>query len=91
MYYMRHDPDAVLDYKFDWSAWLSDGDTIVDHEVKVPAGVTKVSSAVDESQTAVVVWLSGGSAGTTYAVTCQITTEGGRTDERSIRLKVEER
>ena len=35
------DPDAVLDYGFDWSAWLEAGDTIVTSEWIVPEGITK--------------------------------------------------
>ena len=45
-------------------------------------------SAVDNT---VVAWISGGTAGTTYRVTCRIVTAGGRTDDRSIFIKVKER
>lgn len=44
--------------------------------------------AVDNT---VVAWISGGTAGTTYRVTCRIVTAGGRTDDRSIFIKVKER
>ena len=37
------------------------------------------------------VWLSGGQAGATYTVTNRIVTTGGRTDDRSIAIKVEDR
>lgn len=36
-------------------------------------------------------WLSGGTAGTEYDVTCQIVTSSSRTDERTMTIRVEER
>ena len=36
-------------------------------------------------------WISGGTAGKVYRVTCQITTDSGRIDERSITIRVIER
>lgn len=75
------DPDAVLDYAFDWTDWLEDGETISSHTVTVETGLTKDSDS--ESSGVVTVWLSGGTADETYTVACKITTNGGRTDERS--------
>lgn len=84
------DPQAVLDYIFDWAAWLTDiSDTLATHVVTPDAGITLDSSSIVGST--VVAWLSGGTAGTTYRVACKITTTGGRTDERSIFIKVKER
>jgi len=39
----------------------------------------------------VTVWLSGGTAGINYKVACLITTAAGRTDERTIWIKVVDR
>ena len=95
------DPDAVLDWYFDWAAlsngtgesdWLAGGESIADHEVTVaPAGLVADSSAVVNGGTAVQVWLSGGVAGVDYRVTCQVATSAGRTDERSATVKVRQR
>lgn len=82
------DPNAVLDYTFDWSAWLGT-DTIASKTVTVPTGITLDSSSF--TTTAVTAWLSGGTAGTTYTVSCKIVTAGSRTDERSIEVQVKER
>lgn len=84
------DPDAVLDYIFDWSAWLAEiTDTIATNSIIVETGITCDSdSIVDDT---VVAWISGGTAGTTYRVTCRIVTAGGRTDDRSIFIKIAER
>ena len=87
----RHikDPDAVLDYAFDWSAWLASEETINSHTVTVDTGLTKDSDS--ESSGIVTVWLSGGTAGTSYKVACKIVTNEGRTEERSITIKCTER
>ena len=84
----RKDPSAVLDYVWDWSAWLA-GDTITSHTVTAADGITVDSSTVADG--AVTVWLSGGTARQTYEVTCQIVTAGGRTDDRTSRFHVTER
>jgi len=83
------DPSAVLDWMFDWSDWLASGETITDHTITADTGITVDSSA--ESDGKVTVWLSGGTAGINYKVACLITTTAGRTDERTIWIKVVER
>ncbi len=52
-------------------------------------GLTKDSDSA--TTTAVTVWLSGGTAGTSYSVACRIVTSSARTDERTINIKVTER
>ena len=83
------DPSAVLDYVFDWTEWLATGETITDHTITADTGITVDSST--ELDGKVTVWLSGGTAGTTYRVECLITTSAGRTDERSLWITVRER
>ena len=83
------DPSAVLDYVFDWTGWLAAAETITDHTITADTGITVDSSA--ESDGKVTVWLSGGTAGINYKVACLITTTAGRTDERTIWIKVVER
>lgn len=94
------DPNAVLDYKFDWKAltngsgasnWLASAETISTHTVTAEAGMTVDSSAQTDTNTSVTVWLSGGVAGRDYRVTCHIVTSAGRADDRSIVVRVEER
>ena len=82
------DPSAVLDYAWNWADWLGD-DTISTHTITVPTGLTLASSTATSS--AVTAWLSGGTAGQAYTVTCRIVTTAGRTDERSISIKVFDR
>ena len=94
------DPIAVLDFKFDWKAltngngntdWLSSGETISSKVVTVESGITKDSDAPTDTNTSVTVWLSGGTAGEDYDVACKIVTSAGRTDERTIEIRVQER
>lgn len=82
------DPDAILDYSIDWETWL-DGDTISTSTWIVPTGITKDSDTY--STTATVIWLSGGTAGSSYSLTNRITTAGGRTEDRTIEILVKER
>lgn len=96
------DPDAKLDYKFDWAAltngsgntdWLDTdgGETISTKTVTVEDGITKDSEALGDTNTSVTIWLSGGTDGVDYDVACKIVTSAGRTDERTAKIPVRER
>jgi hypothetical protein len=90
------DPDAVLDYTMDWTAWLKDiNDTISTDIDAVTIILSDMSGAVIASQSntsyAATVWLSGGTLGVTFSVTFRIKTAGGRTDDRTIAIKVKQR
>lgn len=79
----------MLDYQFDWAAWLPDGDTISAHTVTADSGLAVgVTSA---TSTAVTVWLSGGLAQSAYRVTCRIETSAGRIDDRTMIISVREK
>lgn len=83
----KKDPDAVLDYTFDWGPWLAPiVDTIVAVTWLPDAGLTVGSSSF--TATTATAFVSGGTADTTMNLTCRITTAGGRTDDRSISLKI---
>lgn len=91
------DPSAVLDFGWDFSAWLDDGETITAATVTVPAGLTKnadgiiASPKTSAAAAGVMVWLSGGTVGERYAVVCHITTSAGRQDDRTIMVTIRER
>lgn len=83
------DPEEVLDYTFDWSAYLADiEDTIVSVEFE-PVGV--VVDSFSNTPTSATAWISGGLVGVTAPVSCAITTVDGRTAVRSIYLKIKDR
>jgi len=83
------DPDAVLDYAFDWTKWLQTSESISTYTISIDAGLTKDSDS--ETAGIVTVWLSGGTDGETYKVACRITTGLGRTDERTAVVEMSER
>ena len=89
------DAQAVLDYTWNWTEWLDlIADTILSHTVTpvAPAfGVVKDSSTPDVTNKKITAVLSGGTAQKKVQVTCHIVTVGGRTDDRSIYLKIRER
>jgi hypothetical protein len=85
---MIKDPDAVLDYTFDWTEWLA-GDTITSYTITVPSGITKNSDS-EVSTGKIQMFLSGGTAGVTYPVACKIST-ATRIDERTMQIRCEER
>lgn len=88
---IRKDDDADLDYTFKWGEWLA-GDTIVSHVMSIttPAGAASLVTSDGLAGDNVVVWLDGGTIGYEYTVSCKITTNGGRTDERSFKLFIYE-
>lgn len=83
------DPDAVLDYAFDWADWLADGESISTYTITAEIGITKDSDS--RVGTAVVCWFSGGTAGEIYSVVCHITTSDNRQDDRTMFIQIEER
>jgi hypothetical protein len=80
------DVNAVLDFAWDWSNWLADLETIVTSTVTASPGISVDSSS--NTNTKVTVWLSGGTSGRIYTVTNLISTNQGRTDERTITIRV---
>ena len=87
---ITHDPNARLDYAWDWTSWLDAGETITAHTVTASGagGVTVESSTVIDGK--VVAWVSGGTKGKAF-LTVHITTSAGRQDDRTITLSVQER
>jgi hypothetical protein len=81
----QKDPQAVLNFTIDWSAWLG-ADTIATSNFVAGSGITKDSQS--NNTTSATVKLSGGTDGSDYDVVNTITTAGGLTDERTIRIQV---
>jgi hypothetical protein len=84
------DPDAVLDYSVDWSLWLGE-DQITGSQWILPPGALLEQVTDTHTATRATIWLRGGEAGKSYVVTNRIVTSGGRTDDRSITVRVEDR
>ena len=84
------DPADVLDYQFDILPGAHDTDGVATLDVSIapaaPGGLQLVSAAADGGRA--VLWLGGGQAGTTYAVTLTLGTQAGRTLARTVLLPV---
>ena len=87
------DPDAVLDYSIDWGAEYLGGDLLAESAWSAtpyePGGVAIVGSQFDATTASVKA--SGGLPGRLYRLVNQVVTAAGRTDSRSIVLRVEAR
>lgn len=73
-------PGDNLDHAVQFGAWL-DGDTLSTVAVVAQAGITLGTGPKAPAITGddVVLWLSGGTSGTTYTVEVTVTTAGNRT------------
>lgn len=86
------DPNDVLDYVVDWTARLDpDTDTIQSSSWIVPTGITRDTDLVMAGNKKTKIWLSGGTAGTTYSFVNRIVTTGGRTMDQTVKIKVKEK
>lgn len=84
-------PSENLDYDFDFSGGLPGGDSIGSAVVTVsPSGLTLGTRQILEVQT-VKQWISGGTAGITYKITCVATSVAGRIKELEFMLCIIDR
>lgn len=95
LYYVK-DPEARLDYGLEWPQWLKQRDGTVDSIVSASWEVSgpDTSLVIDDEYLDIDVtgvWLTGGTAGSEYQVTCHIVTAAGREDDRTIRMTVQHR
>lgn len=83
------DPQAVLDFNWDWSAWLGEDEEISTSTVTPDPGLSVTQTSAKDG--IVTAWLSGGAQGTDYTVACAITTSAGRADTRRLTISVRQR
>lgn len=85
------DPDAVLDYYWDWQDWLSEGDSIDSIEFISTANLVVDEYAIIGDK--VMALISGGDEGAIGTVTCRVTTAGPpiKIDDRTARFQITER
>lgn len=88
---IKKDPNAVLDYSIDLTAWLAlvPGDTVVSVVWTVSAGLTKTAQA--NTTSAVTAWLSGGTLGALEWAQARFITSQGRTDDRTLYFQIVDR
>ena len=91
-FYLK-DPHSRVDYAVDWSAGYLDGQILADSQWFVaPAetgGIDIDAESFDLNRAAAT--LTGGIPGHVYSVTNRVTLSDGRSDERSITLRAEQR
>ena len=92
-YYLK-DPGASIDYSFDWSAgYLANGQTVSASVWSVSpletSGVSVLGTFATGLQTSAQV--AGGVTGRVYRLTNRVTFSDGRSDERSLTVRVEDR
>lgn len=84
------DPDATLDYSFDWTPWLLDAvDSVASHQIILGDGLTNAGSSLVGS--VITVFVAGGTLETRAGVTCRVTTASvpPRIVDRTVYLDIE--
>ena len=81
------DPDEVLDYQFDWSLRLADGETISTSQMILEDGTVTIDSATF-SGGLTTVWLSGGTVDDVNIITNRVVTSESRTYDESARVRI---
>jgi hypothetical protein len=83
----KKDPNATLDYQFNWAEYLTPiTDSILSVAWTLSAGLTQVSQSF--TTTTATIFVSGGVLDEVETIACKITTSGGRIDERTISLSI---
>lgn len=92
---MLHDPQADLDYSIDWTARLQTGETITEATWTLPTDTgapTRVDGQSDIlSGPIATIWITGGTLGLIYDITCHATTSLGRQYDATIQLIIDNR
>lgn len=84
--------NATLDYTWDWTSWLGT-DSIATATVTADADLSVQSTTISSGHSVTAI-ISGGlntPIGTAKRAVCKIVTTNGRTEERSIYLKMVQR
>ena len=91
----KKQPAEVKDYDIDYSEWLGPvADTVDVPTATVTSATEPVPTlevdSIEQTTTAVKLWISGGTAGVRYKVTVKLTTAGGRLDESELVFTVKD-
>ncbi len=80
------DPAANKDYGFDWTLWMSSGDTISSSVFSAGGTCAVTSSCISSHST--ICFIGSGTPGTSIKVTNRINTTQGRIEERSFDMQI---
>lgn len=78
---------TVNDGGVTWT-YIGDEDRLNTVDFSAETGITIDAESKDATETVALVTLSGGTAGQSYIVTCEVTTDGGLTENQRFRVKV---
>lgn len=87
------DPEERIDYGINWR--FRDNDEIVSSTWTVQSGLTKVADPVSGivdpfTSNSTIVWVTGGTAGSSYTALNRITTLKGRIRDKTITIRVKD-
>lgn len=86
---IQKDPDAVLDYSFDWTDWLAGVSDSIDSYSITGTDVAVLSDS--RNGAIITVWCGAATPGTVAKLVCRVVTAGARIEDRTIYLIVKER
>ena len=89
-YFIRKDPESVMDYYIDYTSFLDAGDTIASQTTEVDTGITLDASSIVTGDKKVKHLISGGTAGTAYTVKTTAVTANALTFVHRYRIKCEQ-
>lgn len=84
------DPQAQLDYGWNWADWLGTDTITTSTWALLPSTAATIVVSTHDATTTTV-WLSGGTHGQTLKARNRIVTAGGRTDDRTITIEIRDR
>ena len=87
----KKDPSARLDYTWDLSRWLSSDEVVIDRTITSDSGITVEPRAaylsIAPDGKSIAEWVSGGTDGQSYRITCHFVTSAGREDDDTITIR----
>lgn len=86
------DPASAVDFSVDWAEWLTAGEAITSAVWSIApqgAGAPTLGQTTDGGAVQGV-FVSGGTLGHRYRLTCHIETDAGREADRSLNLRIME-
>ena len=88
--YVEKDPGAKDVFGVEWADRLDADEAIIASVWTVPPGITQATPPPSFQAKRTNIWLEGGTDGTVYRLLNKVTTDKGRTPEKTLRVWVKE-
>ena len=87
------DPQSILNWSIDWADWLQTAEGILSDSWTITPSGTLAESSSSTAGTVSTIYLTGGTVGETYRVTCTMVSDAtpARTVERTITIRIGDR